>query len=248
MHSSSFYRAVLPTLALSALCLSAPLSAGEVIGEDLNEEDNQEYTSLPRLRLSIETGYSQWLFNPDSTSDSYDGYLNDLERGQSTAAEIAYFFWPRGGIGLNWIWFVSRAKGTGIEVRTGDGSSHSLRDRVSVTYIGPDFLTRLHLSQYALVVAGFGAGYLEFLNTGFQDLNVFEIKAHNFAVLTHVGVEYSLMRLAAVGLEGRFVFSNIREYTYNGKKYRVNDPEDKWTFYNIPLYRLEVNAALHLML
>jgi hypothetical protein len=235
-------------LALLVLCLTQPLRAGDVVGDDFNEEDNQEYVSLPRLHLSGQYGYSQWLFSPDSVSPSYDKYLDKLETGTSVSASLVYFFWPKGGIGFNWILFTSRESDTTVGMNIRDPSLHVLKERVSVYYWGPDFLTRLHLSQNIMLVGGLGAGYLHFLNTGYDNGVPFKIEAHNYAVQTHVGCDYSLMRYWAIGIEGRFVFSNLREYTYNGKKVVLEDPENNFMWYNVPLYRLELSLGIHLML
>jgi len=35
---------------------------------------------------------------------------------------------------------------------------------------------------------------------------------------------------------------------YNHKKYRAEDPDNQYMFYNWGLYRLELNAGLHFLL
>jgi hypothetical protein len=225
-----------------------PTHAGEILGDDFNEDDNHEYASLPKLRLSGQTGYSKWLFSPDSLSKSYNRYLDKLEQGQTTNAELAYFFWPRGGLGISWIWFVSRASDSGITEIKGNPTLHKIQERVSVNYLGPDFLTRLHTSQNSLLVGGLGVGYLFFHETGIDNARAFSVTAENFAIQAHVGAEYSIWRFLAVGFEGRLFFSNLREYKYNGVKYKLKDPNNQFIWYNVPLYRLELSAGLHLLL
>lgn len=235
-------------IVLILLSLAASLHAGEAVGEDFNEDDNHEYASLPPMRLSGEFGISKWLYNPDSVSSDYDRYLNRLELGQSLSAELAYFFWPKGGLGVNWIWFISRATGEGFTEHIGTFETHQVRERMSVWYAGPDFLTRMHLTQNTLLIGGLGVGYLNYTNTGIDNSFVYRATAENYALQVHVGTDYSIFRFLALGLEGRFLFSNVREIIYNHKKFRAEDPENKYMWYNLGLYRFELSAALHFLL
>ena len=60
------FRPLALVLPLLALLLLVPARAG-VLGDDYNEEEGEDYLGLPRLRLSLEGGFSQWLF-PEDTS------------------------------------------------------------------------------------------------------------------------------------------------------------------------------------
>jgi len=235
-------------LLLLSLLLPASARAGDILGDDFNEDDLHEYASLPKLRLSGQTGISKWLHDPDSISSGYDKYLNRLEMGQNLSTELAYFFWPKGGLGVNWIWFISRATGSGFEEKIGSKTLHTVSERMSVWYLGPDFLTRLHITQNTLLIGGLGVGYLNYTNTGIDNGFVFRATAENYALQVHVGADYSIFRFLALGVEGRFVFSNTREMVYNHKKYRAEDPDNQYMFYNWGLYRLELNAGLHFLL
>lgn len=235
-------------LTLLALCTPPPLQAGAVLGDDFEEEKDHAYAALPKLRISGEFGFSKWLMSPDSTTKSFDAYLGRLEMGTSTNAEIAYFFWPRGGLGLSWIWFLSRAKATDIQLWQSSTTTHTIEERVSVTYVGPDFLTRHKLNEKSMLIGGLGVGYLFFHDSGIDNAKTFSITAQNYAIQAHVGADYSTIHNLALGLEGRFFFSNLREYRYNGVKIKIKDPDNQFIWYNIPLYRLELSIGLHLLL
>ncbi len=235
-------------LTMVSIGIPSPIQAGEVLGEDFNEAENHTYAALPKLRVSAEYGFSKWLMSPDSITSSYESYLSRLEIGTSSNAELAYFFWPKGGVGVSWIWFLSRAKATDIQKWPSSPTKHSLEERVSVTYIGPDFLTRHQLSDKAMLIGGLGVGYLFFHESGIDNAKTFRVTAENFAIQAHVGADYALVHNLALGLEGRFFFSNIREYNYDGIKYKIKDPNNQFIWYNVPLYRLELSAGLHLLL
>ncbi|HLP40555.1 MAG TPA: hypothetical protein VK465_03525, partial [Fibrobacteria bacterium] len=63
-----------------------------------------------------------------------------------------------------------------------------------------------------------------------------------------LGYDYTLMRFVGLGINGRFFFSNVAEYTLNGEKRVIKDVENKYSYYNVPLYRLELNVGLRFYL
>ncbi len=230
------------------LLFALPASAGSVLGEDFNEDDAHDYKGLPDFRLSIEGGFSQWMIDPDSVSAEYKTYDDDLKRGWDGTAELDYFPWPKGGIGFTWIWFLSRASATNITHWENEQVVHDFKDRASFVYIGPTFLSRLRLGRKGMLVAGFGGGYLDVSDNWTDNTVVNKVTAHNFALMAEVGWDREIHRYLAIGINGRFVFSNLRDYTYNGKQVRISDPENKYMWYNVPLERLELNLGLRFQL
>lgn len=227
--------------------LAAPLSAG-VLGDDFNQEESDDYVSLPMFRLSVDGGFSQWMISDDtSLTAAGKAYFDDQQQGLDYSADFVCYFLPRGGFGLTWIWFLSRTDADDLVLETG-GSPHDLKERLSITYIGPSFWTRLNTGRYGMTHAGFGAGYLGILNTWTDNGIANTVEARTFAIVTSLGWEYSFMRFIGLGISGRFVFSNIKEWTYNGEKVKVEDPEDQYMWYNMPMYRLELNAGLRFFL
>lgn len=217
--------------------------AGVVLGDDLNEEESHDYRGMPRLRLALETGYSQWLYNPDNVTESYHSYLNSLESGWSYAAQAAWFPWAKGGIGLEWIWFLSKARRDGVRIDT-SGTGYDLRERASAVYYGPVFLSRVHFGRWGLLIGAFGAGWLQFRDSWTASGRPFTAEASTFAVVPEVGWDYSLYRLVSVGVTVRALLADVKEYTFNGKKVTVQQPDDPHAWTTIQLNRLEINAGI----
>lgn len=236
-----------PLAFLLPFILLAPVQAG-VLGDDYNQEESEDYISLPRLRLSVEGGFSQWII-PDDTSLTTNGkkYVDDQQSAHNASADAVFYFAPRGGVGLTWIWFLSRTAADDLVLRAG-GGPHDVRERVSIVYLGPSFWTRVHAGRFGLAHAGFGAGYLGFRNTWTDNGEANVAEAKTFALVASLGWDYSIFRFVGVGINGRFVFSNIKEWRLNGEKVVVEDPFNQFYWFNVPLYRLELNLGLRVFL
>jgi len=226
-------------------CLAAlPVRADDVLGDDVNEEESHDYNGMPKLRLSLETGYSQWMYNPDSLSSDYHDYLNGLESGWDFAAQAAWFPWPKGGIGADWIWFLSKAQKDGVATSNASPALHDMRDRVSIVYYGATFMSRLHFGRFGLLVGGFGGGPI-YMNYTWTDNGVPNVvKAQTYAAVATVGWDYSFYRLVSFGINARALLSNLKEYTFNGKKVSIKQPDDPHSWANISLTRFELNAGI----
>jgi hypothetical protein len=219
-----------------------------VLGDDLNEDEGADYVSLPKLRLAVDAGLSQWLISDDSTlTKAAKKYEDDQQSGHDLSVDAVYYFLPRGGAGLTWIWFISRTRAQDLVYRDGDAPG-DIEERLSMYYIGPSFWTRVHAGRYGLIHAGFGAGYLHMLDTWNYDGESVKVEAKSYALVTSIGWDYSLLRYLGLGLNGRFVFSTVQEWTRNGERIRVEQPEDKNWWSNMPLYRLELNAGVRIFL
>jgi hypothetical protein len=228
------------------LLLAAPSArAGGVLGEDFNEDENREYSNQLKLRLSVETGYSHWMYDPNLSTQSYQNYADGLEEGWDYSAQLAYFPWSKGGIGAEWIWFLSRNKGDNIRRDTGSAApAHSMRERVSFVYYGPTFLSRIQFDRYGLLIGGVGAGLL-LVHDGFTDNGHYNlVEATTYAVVGQVGWDYPIFRSLGVGVNGRILLADIKEYTYNGHKVTIKQPDDPHYWINIFLNRLELNFGL----
>jgi hypothetical protein len=239
---------LLPTLfAAFAFLASTPLHGG-VLGDDFNQEEDDDYVSLPLLRLSVDAGFSQWII-PDDTLLTTAGkaYADDQQQGQAVSAEAVCYFLPRGGVGLTYIWFLSRTESFDQPLRKG-GPPVDVTERVAITYIGPSFWTRIRAGRFGLAHAGFGAGYLAFQDTWKENGISHKAEAQTFALVTSLGWDYSIFRFIGIGISGRFLFSNIREWTVDGVKQSAEDPFNQFMWYNVPLYRFELNAGLRFFL
>lgn len=214
-----------------------------MLGDDLNEEESHDYRGMPRLRLVLETGYSQWLYNPDDVTESYHDYLNSLESGWSYAAQAAWFPWAKGGIGGEWIWFLSKARRNGVKVDTA-GPAYDMRERASAVYYGPVFLSRVRFGRWGILVGAFGAGWLTFRDAWTASGTPYVAEASTFAVVPSVGYEYSFYRLVSAGVTARAVLADVKEYTFNGKKVKLEQPSDNHFWQTIQLNRFELSAGI----
>lgn len=236
-------------LHLLFLLLVLPLAprAG-ILGEEYNVDEVDDYASLPALRLAGEFGFSQWLMPSDSNETKQGkAYYEDFERGWNTSGDAVWYFLSRGGVGLTWIWFLSKASIQDAVLWEGD----IVRDRTqraSFSYLGPSFWTRMRAGRFGLVHAGFGAGRFAVLETWTDNGIPNRVTAKTYALVTSLGYDYTLMRTVGLGVNGRFFFSNIVEYTINGETVKVVDTENKYSAYNIPMYRLELNVGLRFYL
>lgn len=236
-------------LPLLLLLLVLPLATrAGVLGEEYNVDEGDDYAILPALRLSGEFGFSQWLIPNDSTATARGKAFNeDFERGWNTSGDAVWYFLSRGGIGLTWIWFYSEAAIKDAVLWKGD-IKRDRAQRASFSYLGPSFWTRMRAGRFGLVHAGFGAGRFEVLETWTDNGVPNRVTAETFALVTSLGYDYTLMRFVGLGINGRFFFSNVAEYTLNGEKQVIEDVENKYSYYNVPLYRFELNVGLRFYL
>jgi hypothetical protein len=227
-------------LILLALCAS-PSRAGSVLGDDFNQDEDHDYNGMPKLRIALGIGYSHWFHDPDFLYAAYERYLQKIENGSTYSAQAVWFPWAQGGLGGEWIWFLSKSTGEGVRLKEGD-TGHSLRDRASFVYYGPTFMSRVQFGRFGMLTAAFGAGIL-FADYSFSvDGNSGWQSGRNYALVPQVGWEYSFYRLLSMGINARGILSNLTEYTQNGEKVTLKQTEDFRP--QINMYRFEVNAAV----
>jgi hypothetical protein len=239
-----FSRPVLLILA----CMAAPLRAGIVTGNDEQEEENQQYQALPKLRVAVDGGFSYWVYNPDNLTNDFEDFIHELDRGTAASGQAVFYPWPKGGFGGEWIWFLSHASGTGLKLDNAGNTLYTRTERASFVYWGATFCSRLKLKETGILQANFGGGYLDILDTWKDNGEPTKVTAHNFALVTGLSGDWYLTRQLGLGITGRFLFSNVREYVLNGKKYHTQDFVDPYTWSNIPMYRLEATVGLRFYL
>lgn len=216
-----------------------------MLGDDFNQEETHDYGGLPKLRLNLETGYSQWIYDPDSLSPAYEKYLNNLESGWNFAADIVYFPWAKGGLGLTWIWFLSNAEQKGVQKDTGSTALSDLRDRASYVYYGPTFMSRMKAGRNGLLVGSFSMGWMDMHYTIYENGSVGDVKAGQLAAVVNVGWEYAVYRFISIGVNARMLLCNLEEYTYNGEKVNINDDAagpEQWS--GIAMDRFELDFGI----
>lgn len=232
-------------LSLLILATAGFVRAGSVLGDDFDQEETHDYGGLPKWRLNLETGYSQWIYNPDSLSPAYDKYLDNLESGWNLAADLVYFPWAKGGIGLTWIWFLSKAGQKGVQMDTGSTDRYDLRDRTSYVFYGPIFMSRLQFGNYGLLIGSFSMGWMDIHYTFSRNGEIGDVTAGQLAAVANVGWEYAAYRLVSFGVNARMLLCNFQEYTYNGVKVNINDDAtgpEQWS--GIGMSRFELDFGI----
>lgn len=237
-------RSALPTLLFLLLAAAAiPARAGSVLGDDFNQDEDHDYNGMPKLRLAFGGGFSHWFHDPDSLYGPYERYMQKIENGTALSAQAVWFPWAQGGIGAEWIWFISRTKGMGIRLREGD-AGHDLRDRASFVYYGPTFMSRLQFGRFGMLTGAFGAGMLFMRYTYRLDGQAGVQTGSTYAFVPQVGWEYSFYRLLSMGINVRGLMANLTEYEQNGQKVVLTQPIDETWTYQIKMSRIEVIATL----
>jgi hypothetical protein len=229
--------------ALLWACLAVPARA-DLLGLDNHDDEEREYKQLPKVRFAVDGGFSYWIFNPDSVSAEYDDFLGKVERGGALSVQAIWFPWLKGGFGGEWIWFLSHASGQGMNLYPGSGQLFDRTERASFVYWGPTFCSRLRLGARGLLQGNIGAGYLDILDTWIENGLHYEVTAHALAVVPSVNYDWCLNPNFALGFQGRFILSNVNEYVYNGKKYRIDASDDPYHWSTVAMYRLEFVAGL----
>ncbi len=233
---------------LMMACLASQTGASDMLDEDLNVEPAHDNSALTTLRFAMDGGYSRWLYSPDSISSGFKNFLGRLTTGFAGSAEADFFFLPRGGVGLQSIWYLSNATAEGIKFRDKDALTHDLREHADFFYVGPEFLARQRLSQHTVLIAGFGVGYMHFSQTELNDGVTYRLASKNYGLVASLSGDYLLHRYLALGISGRFVFSNFRDYTVNGVPVHIRDVYNQYMWDNVPMERLELVAGLRFML
>src|SRR6185436_20856413 len=87
---------------LAALIFAVPACAG-ILGEDFSGEEDREYRHMPALTFAFEAGYSHWFIGGDSVSASEERFLDNLKNGPTGNAQVVWWPWPQGGVGVECI-------------------------------------------------------------------------------------------------------------------------------------------------
>ena len=145
---------------------------------------------------------------------------------------------------MNWIWFLSKAGADDIHLHSNSTTLHTLRERASFVYWGPTFLSRLECGRFGLLVGGFGGGLLYVHDDWTDNGNLYKVRAKTYAAVANVGWDYSVYRLASFGINARVLLANMKEYTFNGEKVVIKQPDDPHYWINITMSRFELNAGI----
>ena len=221
----------------------------EFLDFDAGETEIPDYAALPRLRIAADLGGGYMLTNLDSSlTPQAKSYLRSLNLGLAPGAEIAFFPWPKGGLGLSYFSFRSEGEDPNLKYRSDDPATVAVEDAISMHYFGISFLTRSMVSSHGLVVAEVGVGKLWFFHDLKRDATPHEITAETYGFHVVLAWDRHIAGPFAFGINGRFVYGSTKKLTIDGEVYELEDPEGRYMTYDYTLHRIEVTAGLRILL
>lgn len=167
-------------------------SASDIIdAELLNITVNQEN----KLRIGIKAGIGNRLDNNLQTINSYDLYLEQLLRGWTLGADIAYF--PNDVLGFGAIFTDFKSKNSDNEILyrnefTGAELIGSVTNNRSVKFIGPALFFRKKLDYKTYVVLGLSPGYNFYRDRGSYDGIDYTFTGGGFGAASTLGIDFLL--------------------------------------------------------
>lgn len=241
-----------PRPALSGVLLLAAGMVGNARAEfldfDAGTTDIPDYAALPRLRLAVDLGGGYLLSNLDtSLSSAAKSYQRSLNLGLAPGAEIAFFAWPKGGLGVSYFSFRSHAENPSLRVWD-DEPTVAVEDVITMHYLGISFLTRSMLSAHGMVLAEVGVGKLWYRNDWKWDGGTHVTEAETYGFHVVLGWDRHIAGPFAFGVNGRFIYGSTKKITQDGEVYEATNPDNQYMIFDYTLHRIEVTAGLRLLL
>jgi hypothetical protein len=165
------------------------------------------------------------------TPDEVDDYYQQILMGAQGQANLHYFIEPGLAVGLNYRYYSTQADlYATFDPQDGVNLYHGrLEEKMFVNYVGPSLLSQYALSSdHKLLLSGaFSAGVAFFrdetslLGTGFI------LTGNSFALNTHIGLEYFVMKQVSFGLNlGVFASKITKVKLDNGYQNTTIELED----------------------
>jgi hypothetical protein len=148
-----------------------------------------------KFRIGIKGGIGNRLDNDLQTTNSFDFYQEQLLRGFTLGADIAYF--PNDVIGFGAVFtdFKSRNSDSEIMYRngfTGAEQVGSITNSRSVKFVGPALFLRKKLDYKTYVVLGLSPGYNFYNDKGSYDGVDYTFKGGGFGAASTLGIDFLL--------------------------------------------------------
>lgn len=136
--------------------------------DNIPKEKILGFEEFQRLRFGLDFGIGLRTASVSTDMPSeLQKYANDLRKGFLLGGELVYFFHRKLGVGIkgNWSKSSNGMNNIYIEDEDGNGEFGLMRDRISMVYIGPHFLSRHTYERNDNVFCfGIGMGYLSYKN------------------------------------------------------------------------------------
>jgi hypothetical protein len=148
-----------------------------------------------KFRIGIKGGIGNRLGNYLETINSYDLYLEQLLRGWTLGADVAYF--PTDVVGFGAIFTDFKSRNSDNEILylnefTGAELIGSVANNRSVKFIGPALFFRKKLDYKTYVVLGLSPGYNFYRDRGSYDGVDYTFTGGGFGAASTLGIDFLL--------------------------------------------------------
>lgn len=148
-----------------------------------------------RFRIGLKGGIGNRLDNNIQTTNTFDLYQEQLLRGFTLGADIAYF--PNDVIGFGAVFTDFRSRNSDGEIMyrnefTGSEQVGSISNNRSVKFVGPALFLRKKLDYKTYVVLGLSPGYNFYTDRGSYDNVDYTFKGSGFGAASTLGIDFLL--------------------------------------------------------
>lgn len=173
----------------------------------------QQGAKNQNFRIAVNAGFSQLLAKTSNSVPSQSkNYVSALKSGANYGIDASYFISKEWGFGMKFNQFKSSNSGTYYDSNL--GSTVSMADHITHTFIGPSAATRYVSpnNKHGLVFT-LALGYLGYLNDGALNGTSFKIKGGTFGSALDAGYDYHVNKRFALGVQASLVGGVLKSYT-----------------------------------
>ncbi len=181
-----------------------PVTAGKKVAAknavspiDISETElpNITINQENKFRIGLKGGIGNRLDNNAQTTNTFDLYQEQLLRGFTLGADIAYF--PTDAIGFGAVFTDFRSLNSAGEILyrnelTGSEQIGSIANNRSVKFVGPALFLRKKLDYKTYVVLGLSPGYNFYTDQGSYDNVDYTFKGGGFGAASTLGIDFLL--------------------------------------------------------
>lgn len=166
----------------------------------IQPEEEAAFAEDSKFRFSVHGGYGYRLFRSGNRLNVADQkYVKNLKSGIAFGGELAYFFWKKFGIGLNYDRYLSKA-----------GDENELSEDVMIQFMGGSIIHRsVSNNGRNSIVSSLLVGYQPYRNyTAVQNENLI-FTANTMGWGISAGVEHRFSRKFAMSLTGTAIMGAV---------------------------------------
>ncbi len=208
------------------------------------EAGNPTQSGLPFFRVAADWGLGLHIGGGSDSGLTAAGkdFKGDERFGSNLYGDISLFPWPKGGFGIFYSRYTSDDKAPNLVYRNGSAAAN-YRSRTQFDFYGPYFLSRLPTGPM-VIYGGVGGGFLRWRSIYEMNASRVDVGTDTYGFLAQLGVDFTLLRALAVGMQVRLILATTREYKVNGVTYHIGDDDSEDITYYKSLNRLEASVGL----